>query len=214
VVSHFEGKVAALPGEAYLLQDVCTLIATAVPVLILMLGKRAGPSDLTIVAPSVGISVIVIHAREAFLTADIALQVTGHLVYVNGALEIVAPLAEAILTELVRAENVSHTAGVVALLVMVSIHVPGAGGSTDADSAHITEAITIQVFAFLINKRYAMRTNSQSGCDFIRTPLQASVSWNKNSESLCRIGKKIIGKVGVQNVVPYFLIHGIITKDI
>jgi hypothetical protein len=156
----------------------------------------------------------VLGAKHSFTaTVHIANEVVV-LVNVLNALDIVAPDAEAVLIVVVRAGYVSRTAGVVTFLVMVSIHVPGAGGSTDADSAHITEAITIQVFAFLINKRYAMRTNSQSGCDFIRTPLQASVSRNKNSESLCRIGKKIIGKVGVQNVVPYFLIHGIITKDI
>jgi hypothetical protein len=93
---------------------------------------------MAVVALAVGISVIVILALKAFLTADIALQVAGLLVYVNGALEIVAPLAVAVVTVLVRAGNVSRTAGVVALLVMVIIHVARAGVSTAAATAATT----------------------------------------------------------------------------
>jgi hypothetical protein len=132
-----------------------------------MLGKRTGPSDLTIVALAVGISVIVIRALNV-LTADIALQVAGLLVNVNDALEIVAPLAVAVVTVLVRAGHVSRTAGVVTFLVMVSIHVVRA---LYPATAYIAVAIPISIesavnaFIPAAFRAYVAAISFAIGCD-------------------------------------------------
>ena len=136
VLGHLKGKSAALPRELRVVKKEQAAVAKTVLVCVSVCGKSAREGCAAVVALAILVGISAVRASYSFLT-NVALLVVVS-VNVCNALECITPLAEAIFVPVVGAGHVSRTAGVVALLVMVSIHVVGAGVSTAAATAAAT----------------------------------------------------------------------------